>query len=107
MSKLENTTDFLWPSPSEDLQTKEIMLLLVAGDMQGKGREGSVEGEEILDHLAREGLSKFDMPEWFIAMEELPLTPSGKILKRELTEMVKRGDISPRPVRYAASKVKA
>ena len=33
MSKLENTTDFLWPSPAEDLQTKEIMLLLVAGDM--------------------------------------------------------------------------
>lgn len=33
MSKLENITDFLWPSPAEDLQTKEIMLLLVAGDM--------------------------------------------------------------------------
>jgi len=67
---------------------------------------GSVSAEEILDHLAKEGLSKFDMPEWFIAMETLPLTPSGKILKRELTEMVKRGEIAPQPVRYA-SKVKA
>ncbi|MAA97125.1 MAG: cyclohexanecarboxylate-CoA ligase [Stappia sp.] len=85
-----------FPVPDERLGEKVCLAVI-----------GSVEGEEILDHLAREGLSKFDMPEWFIAMEELPLTPSGKILKRELTEMVKRGDISPRPVRYAASKVKA
>jgi len=30
----------------------------------------------------------------------LPLTPSGKILKRELIAMVKRGELSPQPVRY-------
>lgn len=63
---------------------------------------GKVSAEEIIAHLADEGLSKFDMPEWFIAMESLPLTPSGKILKRELTAMVKRGEITPRPVRFAA-----
>ncbi|APZ55301.1 class I adenylate-forming enzyme family protein [Salipiger abyssi] len=65
---------------------------------------GEVEAREMLHHLAREGLSKFDMPEWFLALPELPLTASGKILKRELTEMVKRGEISPEPVRYVEEK---
>jgi acyl-CoA synthetase len=64
---------------------------------------GGIEGTEMLDHLAAEGLSKFDMPEWFIAVDVLPLTPSGKILKRELVEMVKRGDLSPERVKYQAA----
>ena len=50
----------------------------------------------------REGLSKYDMPEYFIALDEFPLTASGKILKRELIEMVKRGALAPVPVRFAA-----
>jgi len=32
------------------------------------------------------------------------LTASGKILKRELTEMVKRGDLKPQPVRHVEKK---
>lgn len=65
---------------------------------------GEVDAEEMLEHLAREGLSKFDMPEWYAAVSELPLTASGKILKRELTEMVKRGELQPQPVRYVEKK---
>jgi acyl-CoA synthetase len=59
----------------------------------------------MLTHLASEGLSKFDMPEWFSSVKELPLTASGKILKRELVQMVKRGTFSPEPVRYVVDKV--
>lgn len=66
---------------------------------------GKVSGPEVLDHLAAEDLSKFDMPEWFLAVESLPLTPSGKILKRELAAMVARGDLTPEPVRYVSQKV--
>lgn len=66
---------------------------------------GRMTGDEVLAHLAEEGLSKFDMPEWFIALDELPLTASGKILKRELTEMVKRGDLDLEAVRYMEKKV--
>jgi acyl-CoA synthetase len=66
---------------------------------------GGLSAEEMLTHLANEGLSKFDMPEWFVAVSELPLTASGKILKRELTDMVKRGDLRPQPVRYLESRV--
>ena len=49
---------------------------------------------------AGSGLSKYDMPEWFVALDAFPLTASGKILKRELVEMCKRGELRPEPVRY-------
>jgi acyl-CoA synthetase len=65
---------------------------------------GNLTSDEMLAHLGREGLSKFDMPEWFISVAELPLTASGKILKRELNDMVKRGQLKPHPVRYLESK---
>ena len=55
-------------------------------------------------HLDEAGLSKYDMPEYFIAMEAFPLTASGKILKRELVEWAKTGRIEPAPVRLKAGK---
>ncbi len=58
--------------------------------------------EVVLAHLAAGGLSRYDMPEYFLAMGAFPLTASGKILKRELAEQAKRGDIHPAPCRYAA-----
>lgn len=61
---------------------------------------GDVEPEALLEHLAAEGLSKFDMPEFFVRLQQFPLTPSGKIMKRELIEMTRRGEIVPRPVRF-------
>ena len=47
-----------------------------------------------------QGLSRYDMPEYFIAMDAYPLTASGKILKRELVEWAKSGRIAPTPVRW-------
>lgn len=58
--------------------------------------------DEILQHLACEGLSKFDMPEYFVVVQEFPLTASGKILKRELVQWVSSGRLQPEPVRYKA-----
>jgi acyl-CoA synthetase len=58
------------------------------------------EPDAMLTHLHAEGLSKYDMPEYFIAMEAYPLTASGKILKRELVEWAKSGRITPTPVRW-------
>ncbi|WP_432289516.1 class I adenylate-forming enzyme family protein (plasmid) [Aminobacter sp. BA135] len=68
---------------------------------------GSVEPEALLEHLAEQGLSKFDMPEYFIRVDELPLTPSGKVIKRELVESARNGIILPIPVRYASKTVEA
>jgi len=61
----------------------------------------SVDPEELLAHLHRAGLSRYDMPEYFIAMESFPLTASGKILKRQLISWQREGRIVPRPVRWS------
>jgi len=60
----------------------------------------TIDPQQVLQHLHEVGLSKYDMPEYFIVMPAFPLTASGKILKRELIEMTKRGDIKPSPVRW-------
>ena len=63
--------------------------------------EGEGEAADaMLAHLHAEGLSKYDMPEYFLALEVYPLTASGKILKRELVEWAKSGRIAPTPVRW-------
>ena len=56
--------------------------------------------EELLEHLDACGLSKFEMPEYFIALADIPLTATGKILKRDLVDDVKAGRITPSPVRW-------
>jgi len=45
----------------------------------------SVSPEPLLAHLHAEGLSKYDMPEYFAQVDEIPLSASGKILKRALS----------------------
>lgn len=55
---------------------------------------------QILAHLDAAGLSKYDMPEYFLALDEIPLTASGKILKRELVDWIADGRVSPQPVRF-------
>ena len=68
-------------------------------------REGTqVAADQLLAHLNDAGLSKYDMPEFFICMDAFPLTASGKILKRELVEWTKAGRISPAPVRFTVEK---
>ena len=59
-----------------------------------------VDAQDILNHLDSRGLSKYDMPEYFLSVETFPLTASGKILKRRLVEMVAAGALGPKPVRW-------
>ncbi len=61
---------------------------------------GALAPMELLKHLSDQGLSKYDMPEFFIALENFPLTASGKVLKRRLVEMVAQGLLKPQPVRW-------
>jgi len=76
---------------------ERVCLAIIAG-------EGAPGGDEMLAHLAESGLSKYDMPEWYIVLPEFPLTASGKILKRELVEMHQRGEFAPATVRYREPK---
>jgi acyl-CoA synthetase len=55
---------------------------------------------DLLRHLSDQGLSKYDMPEFFLELETFPLTASGKVLKRRLAEMVAQGLLKPQPVRW-------
>ena len=46
------------------------------------------------------GLSRYDMPEFILPLAEMPLTASGKIIKRELVRWVAEGRVQPLPVRF-------
>jgi acyl-CoA synthetase len=89
-----------FPVPDERLGEKVCLAILPHGDM-------APTAEEMLDHLHRAGLSKYDMPEYFIVMPVLPMTASGKILKRELAAWAKSGDIAPQPCRFVDPAKKA
>jgi acyl-CoA synthetase len=73
---------------------EKVCLSVICHDGEG------IEADELLAHLHAEGLSRYDMPEYFIAMDAYPLTASGKILKRELVEWTKSSRIAPMPVRW-------
>ena len=63
--------------------------------------------EEMLAHLDAAGLSKYDMPEFYLVMNEFPTTASGKTLKRELVAWAKERRIQPTPCRFrSANKTK-
>lgn len=59
---------------------------------------GELDAETLLAHLDAQGLSKYDMPEYFLRLEMFPLTASGKILKRVLVEQTRCGEIAPVPI---------
>jgi acyl-CoA synthetase len=59
--------------------------------------------DELLHHLHGQGLSKFDMPEFFAVLRTMPLGPTGKILKREITALIRDGRLVPQAVRWRGS----
>jgi acyl-CoA synthetase len=64
-------------------------------------RDGAcIDPMQLLEHLHESGLSKYDMPEYYVSLDAFPLTASGKILKRELVEWTKSGRVTPQPVRW-------
>ena len=60
----------------------------------------AVEPAAILQQLGVDGLSKYDMPEFILPLEEMPLTASGKVRKGELVRLVGDGHLRPLPVRF-------
>nr|WP_246573867.1 class I adenylate-forming enzyme family protein [Chelatococcus asaccharovorans] len=62
---------------------------------------GSAALTDIVPRLLAEGLSKADLPEFLLRVESFPLTASGKVLKRELVDRIRRGELAPEPVRQS------
>jgi acyl-CoA synthetase (AMP-forming)/AMP-acid ligase II len=54
---------------------------------------------QLLQHLDACGLSRYDMPEYYLEVKDIPLTASGKMLKHELAQDLKSGRVVPTPVR--------
>ena len=103
----------IYPARIEDLahrhpQVQQAAAFPVADARLGEkvclaivARDGlKVDAYELLDHFFQSGLSKFDMPEYFIQLDSFPLTASGKVLKRELVEWAKDGRVQPTAVRW-------
>ena len=59
--------------------------------------------QEMLAHLDAAGLSKYDMPEYYLLMPEFPMTASGKTLKRELVAWARDSRIQPSPCRFGGA----
>jgi acyl-CoA synthetase (AMP-forming)/AMP-acid ligase II len=61
----------------------------------------TVAAEQLLAHLDEVGLSRYDMPEYVLAVD-IPLTPSGKIRRRDVADWIREGRVTPTPVRWKA-----
>jgi acyl-CoA synthetase len=83
--------------PVADARLGERVCLAVIA--RGGGR---LTPQAILDHLGESGLSRYEMPEFILPLSEMPLTASGKLLRRTLVEWVADGRARPEPVRPAS-----
>lgn len=63
----------------------------------------ALEAEAMLAHLDAAGLSRYDMPEYWLPVAEIPLTASGKILKRAVQAELEAGRLSPVAVKFKAT----
>ncbi len=79
--------------PDERLGERLCLAVSSAGDEPPQA-------DALLQALFAAGLSIYDMPEYFVRLEEFPLTASGKILKRELVVWAREGRIAPVPCRF-------
>jgi acyl-CoA synthetase (AMP-forming)/AMP-acid ligase II len=79
--------------PDERLGERLCLAVSCAGDEPPQA-------DALLQALFAAGLSIYDMPEYFVRLEEFPLTASGKILKRELMVWAREGRIAPVPCRF-------
>ena len=81
------------PVPDERLGEKVCLVV--------QPRPGlALDAPDVLAHLDDSGLSKYDMPEYFARLDELPLLPSGKVGKRQLVRWIDEGRLTPTPVRF-------
>ena len=81
------------PVSDERLGEKVCLVVTGAGAVQ-------IDPVALLSHLAEEGLSKFDMPEYFLQVDKIPSSSNGKMLKRHLVTAIATGELAPQPIRW-------
>jgi acyl-CoA synthetase (AMP-forming)/AMP-acid ligase II len=82
-----------FPVSDTRLGERVCLAIVTRGDIQ-------VDPGALLEHLDACGLSRYDMPEFMLQLSEMPLTASGKLLKRELARRAAEGELQPFPVRF-------
>jgi len=105
----------IYPAKIEALAAKHAAVLRVAAVPVADARLGervclavmlrsgqSIKPQDMLQHLDDSGLSKYDMPEFFLNVDEIPLTASGKVRKRDVADWIAEGRVKPEPVRFRA-----
>jgi acyl-CoA synthetase (AMP-forming)/AMP-acid ligase II len=73
---------------------EKVCLVLMSKDGQ------EIEADEILNHLDQSGLSRYEMPEFLLNVREIPLSASGKMLKRALLPDIASGKLQINPIRF-------
>ena len=81
------------PFPDERLGERVCLVIMPVNGV-------SLDPEKILKHLDEEGLSKYDMPEYLVEIDDMPLTSSGKVIKRDLLALIDEGQLNPEPARW-------
>ena len=81
------------PFPDERLGERVCLVIMPVNG-------ASLDPEKILKHLDEEGLSKYDMPEYLVEIDDMPLTSSGKVIKRDLLALIDEGQLKPEPARW-------
>jgi acyl-CoA synthetase (AMP-forming)/AMP-acid ligase II len=78
--------------PDARLGERVCLALVVNPDIQ-------LDAAQLLRDLEDAGLAKNDLPEFLLSVAAMPLTPTGKIIKRELMRSVAEGEVHPLPLR--------
>ncbi len=55
----------------------------------------------VFDHLAQQGLPRFEMPEYFLELDDIPLMSNGKIQKQDIVAWIGDGRVTPTPASAA------
>ncbi len=74
------------PLPDDRLGEKVCLVIMPAAG----ARPGP---EQILRHLEAEGLSRYDLPEYLVEIDDMPLTPGGKVIKRDILALINTGRV--------------
>jgi acyl-CoA synthetase len=82
--------------PDERLGERVCLAITLADDSSAPPA-----ADDVLAFLSRSGLSRYDMPEYLAVLDEFPLGPTGKVLKRELVNWLADGRLPLQPVRWS------
>jgi acyl-CoA synthetase (AMP-forming)/AMP-acid ligase II len=93
------------PARIEDLAMRHPMIeraaaIPVADCLAVMFRPGrAASADQILNHLSAASLSKYETPEFYVALAEIPRMPNGKIQRLDLVQRLHSGQIVPQSVR--------